>query len=275
MYERTPAIGASTSTVWFNRLGQVVRVDGWVFDDGAGIVPAAYSFAYDADGRLIEEHTKVEDLHWVYAQDQITRTSTLGGPWIYTLADGRAVHLEGPEDRPVEDRWILDYTYDSAARYTSNSGVGFYDAGQGVMKYAFGAQYTYDAQGRVATAHAMNSGTMSNYSFTYTESAGRLVIDVSGTSFGAQRWTYDFDTSHRVIRLEMGLGFGSQVNTYSYQDGQIDQVTTGQSSFTVRATGSCPIPTVTTAPPPPLPIQWGANYISLSNESVFSFNNLH
>lgn len=276
VYQATPEGAVSTSTVWFNSLGQVIRVDGWFVNDSGDIVPAPYYFAYDSEGRLVEQKTIVDDIHYAYTPQQITQSSSLGGDWIYTLVDGRAVHLEGPEQQPPDQRWMIDYTYDSAGRYASRTGVGFYDAGKGIMKYSFAVQYSYDAQGRVASAQVMNSGVTSQYAFSYTETANQLVINVNQSvlSYG-QRWTYDFDASHRVIRAALNYGGGEYYDyTYSYMGNEIDEVNALSPARTVHATGSCAPPAPVTLPEPPLPIHWSANLVSLSHVSVFTFNNL-
>lgn len=279
VYERTPIIGTPSSTVWFNRSGQVIRVDGWFPAGDAGAVPAPYYLSYDDAGRLVEERTRTEDAHYIYTPEQIRRTSNLTGDDVFDLIDGRAVHYEGPEDVPLEDRWFTDYTYDGEGRLASEVGISFVAyPGSGTTKVPFESHNTYDAQGRVIASQGGQNGSMSSLLYSYTETADQLVVDIAVAQTSPlgnvplARRTFDFDASHRLVRAAVDQdldGVDDQVDTYVYRDGEIDEISTGPDGFTVRATGSCAPPAVTMAPALPLPIQWGANMASFSPESVF------
>ncbi len=150
-------------------------------------------------------------------------------------------------------------------------------AGQSRTRLPFESHYTYDAQGRVIAARG---DLRSSLAFTYTESADRLVVEIAVVldsptrNVPTARRTFDFDASHRLIRsaIDRDLdGVDDQVDTYVYDDGKITEIATGPDGFTMHATGACAPPTVSMAPAPPLPIQWGANTISFSGESAITY----
>jgi hypothetical protein len=271
----------ATSTLWFNPRGQVIRVDGWWVEDSGEIVPAPYYITYDDQGRLAEERSKVEVIGYLYAPEEITVRSNLGGNSTYTLVDGRAVHFEGPESAAPQDRLMTDYTYDDQGRLTSYSGVSFYDAGRGRTRYTFGRQYTYDAQGRAVTVRSMQDGISKEaYAFSYSQTPQQLRVEVK--TLGApepaiplQRWTYDFDADHRIIRSAVESNYPSYhevVDTYQYLDGEIDVRSSGRSFISTRANGACDPPVVVVSDRVPLPLRWWANYDALPNAAAEEFD---
>ena len=285
VYETTPPlhVGVSTSTLWFNGLGQTIRIDGRpVWHSGnTGLAP--YYITYDDQGRIVEERSDYGDVRYDYTPQQITQTSDTGPRVIYSLVEGRVAHSEYPADLPIEKRSVHDYTYDSAGRIASYSASFFPANGQGTMRVMFVALYTYDPQGRVVTHQLMKNGEITrSESLTYSETPDRLVIRVDDGS-SVERWTYDFDASHRVIRSAINYFVpfypsdlddpDDIVDVYSYLDGEIVE-SFPRSDGTIRATGACPPPAVVTAPVPPLPIGWYADYVSLSNAAASAFSSI-
>ena len=279
VYEVTPPfdVGVPTSTLWFNGLGQTIRIDGDFFGRN-GRMPAAYYVTYDDQGRIVEERGEYGDIRYDYTPQQITVTADRWPGEIYSLVERRVVHAESP-GVPVEKQLIRDYTYDSAGRLASYSVTDFHDEGEGTMKFVVAARYAYDPQGRVVTLQIMKNGKVrSSSSLTYSETADRLVITVDDGSLFPARWTYDFDASHRVIRSAVKFLFDTEdaagpddvVDVYSYVDGEIVESFPG-SDATIRAIGACPPPAVVVAPEAPLPIRLHAEHVSLSNEAAFAY----
>jgi YD repeat-containing protein len=253
----------ASGTLWFNEQHQVFRVDGGFpySDDDYG--PAAFYFAYDAEGRLEERRSPGEETHYAYSPQEIMLTSSLGFDWIFTLDAGRVAHVDGPVVRELNRHSESSYAYDTAGRITQWSGVTFYDLGSGPEPSPWDLHYTYDDHDRV-TAVTTSHGA---WTLTYMETPDRLVVTVDQTQYGEtvpfQRATYDFDANHRIIRSareDLSPSGGDYAMTYRYEDGVIEG-TLG--TVTYRATGDCEPPTLRFGPQLPLPLRWSANTISL------------
>lgn len=286
VYEMIPPldVGVSTSTLWFNGLGQMIRIDGLSSGPyrNSALVPTY--FTYDDQGRVIELRNESSDFRYDYTPQQITETSDRVTTQTWSLVDGRVVHSEYPTNLPVEKQSTQDYTYDSSGRIASYSSSFLLDVGQGPMRLMSVTQYTYDPQGRMVTLQYRENGELkASYSLTYAETTDRLVITADSGSSDLQRWTYDFDASHRVIRFginyyvdryfDSGSDPDDVVALYSYLDGAIVESSPG-SDRTVRATGACPPPTVVVAHQLPLPLRWDVNYVSLSDVAAAIFGSI-
>lgn len=265
----TPDVRPVTNMLWLDAGGRVIRLDGWDPDyQLQRYVPAPEYFAYDDQGRLIEQRDNASETHYEYAPQQIIVTSSAGDDSSYTLVDGRAVHLEGPLYLAPESRSKVDFTYDEQGRLTSIFQVGDHA----------GTQYTYDAQGRVTAMQQTRNGIVENaYTLSYTETPLQLIVKfqwTSALSAPRQRWTYDFDANHRIIRSAVDNnddGFDDVIDRYRYFDGEIDVDSNGRAHTATRAIGACDPPAVVVAPEPPVPLHWTTFKELVPNAAVEKF----
>jgi hypothetical protein len=142
--------------------------------------------------------------------------------------------------------------------------------------------YTYDAKGRILSFQSIaipDTGSASNYSFSYTETSDQLVVDVIDlhnprTPVIAQTWTFEFDASQRLVRDAVdddGDGSDDAWDDFRYLDGEIDVSSrTPDYDAVARAIGPCVPPSVVLAPGAPLPIQFQfmTSYRSLPNQAA-------
>jgi hypothetical protein len=272
--------GMSTSTVWLNRVSQVIRVDGYAWENRQ-FVPSPYYFDYDEEGRLLEVRASDYKIHYTYTPSQVMTTSKFGD-WLYDLVDGQVARVEGPEQLPPEQRLTIDYAYDDAGRIASRSrtSLEYSQAEQRDVQVHVQVDYTYDLQGRVRTLQERRDTTTRMYSFAYYEIPTQLVIDIDvhaqdgEIEYSHQRWTYDFDASHRITRIEHDNGFNVRTDTYSYEPGEIVAVSSSPVVSITRATGSCEPPIVVDGPKAPLPFRWSAASLSLPNMAPIEFGDL-
>ncbi len=212
--------------------------------------------AYDDQGRLVSLSGPTNGVtQYAYSADQIVSSgSTPDDNWVYLLENG-LVTAEGPTAAQA----TTDYTYDSSSRILMHTG--------GSDTYV----YTYDAQGRVATAISGYTGKA--VPFTYTETADQLTIgiDLGDTGIDAfvDTWVFNFDGSHRLIRAADDW---SGVN-YAYDDVASTITETpdpSSGSFSLRAVGACPaLSTAVPMPPLPLPLTWGDGGLSSALGEMF------
>jgi len=277
-----------TSTLWLDRSGLVIRVDGWGDADSGPYLelPAAYDLTWDAEGRLVTRHGRDYDIQFVYSAEQVlemysSRTVTRH------LVDGRDVRDEASPDPGTSRSWFAQQTYDAAGRLASHTD-GFTDLRSMIDSATYASVFTYDEKGRIASfqsRHTPDDGNSTNYSFSYTETADRLVVDVIDlrdprSPMIAQTWTFEFDASHRLVRDTVdsdGDGYDDAWDDFRYLDGEIDDIAhTAGFDSTTRASGACAPPSVVLAPTAPLPIQFQLTiqYRSLPNEAARALSNL-
>src|ERR1051325_11661853 len=247
-----PPIDLPTSTLWLDGLGRVIRVDGWEYDDEdfTRETPEAYDLMYDTAGHLAEVRSKHQDRQITYSADQILETYAPDATWTYQLIDGRVVHSDGPPDA-MGTRQTWDHTYDAAGRVASE----VYGHVNGTNYTWVGTdEYTYDAKDRILSSRSSGTaypgGELSNYSFSYTDTPDRVVVaitDLHGPNHPSlvQRWTFDFDASHRLLRDAVdgnGDGFDDFWDDFRYLDGEIDVSSRDRGDTTLRAVGACAAP---------------------------------
>jgi YD repeat-containing protein len=265
--EQSPPADVSTSTLWRDAAGRVIRVDGTWPEQSGDSYPIAYTFGYDDQDRLAGTRYQNHDLRYDYAPDRVVETDHDKDSWLWNLVDGRVSHEEGPPGVPSLMQNDVDYEYDASGRISRRFGGVLYDDGHGWMKGGFDRHYTYDAQDRVTMVVDGDRTT----TWTYTDSATQLVIQID-QSDGIQTTpylllTYDFDASHRIVRAAFDQSGDETVTTYTYLDGELDAAVSGTSvrPFSVRAVGTCDPPSLLLAPLSRLPLTWSAIYVHTPN----------
>lgn len=243
-----------TSTLWFNSLDQVIRIDGPALDDRETYLVAT-SLHYDADGRMIAQENPRGASTWTYSPDQIERTGWF--PGVMQLVDGRVTHQEFPTYKAPENRNVRDYTYDAAGRLVRYTEDNPYDAGQGMTTHSpWMTEYTYDQRGRVVSAKQANQEPVT---FTYYDAADRVTVGITSRGLGFRRWVYVFDADHRLVRHEVTFDDVTRYADYIYSEGVIEQ-RVGPYPYSVIATGRCDPPMPTFTPTLPLPVRSDASY---------------
>ena len=257
-----------TSTLWLDASNRVIRVDGWRFTDAGHRIPAAYDLTWDAEGRLVTLQGKDYDLLLVYSADEVLETSSAGGDAIiHHLVNGKDVRIESPPNPGSNQVSFTAQTYDAAGRLASqNNGVT--DLLHTRDTVTLTKDFTYDANGRLATFHSSDTRQFENskhYSFFYIESADRLIVNVIDihyppTPLLAQTWTFEFDANHRLVRNAVdrdGDGYDDFWDDIRYLDGEIDVDARAPDVGSVtHAKGRCDAPSVILAPVASLPIQF-------------------
>ena len=229
--------------LWFDSSNRLVQADGY---------DSSTTYEYDDQGRLQRSSNPTQTTTWTYEPTQITADSSGVGVFVLTLdADGRALHDEGPGTKS-------DYQHDANGRITSFSG----QRGR-TMPDSRSFQYTYDDQGRIASAA---SGSMPPTTYTYTETPGHLAIALGGTKIFDADYAFDFDSEGRVVSAGAGRD-GTQ--PYTYDGDTITMVT--NVGYEVDATGACAGPAATFGPSDPLPIRPFANVVTFMNPPAEDF----
>ncbi len=281
-YAPPPADATASCAVTVKQLGHVGHEELWFDSAGRPIQADGYGgsmiYAYDDQGRLASLKTADgSTVTWAYEPTQITEANSDGYTFIYNLcSDGRVTRWEGPEEVAAAERDVADYQYDAAGHITSVMGMGRYsDAPNGpVMIESFDDRYTYDAQGRLASAQQVDPQLEHGATtYTYTETPGHLVIQLASDIFQTRTYSYDFDASNRIIRAALddgGMPAASSV-TYSYVDDRITAITDDR-SYEVDTSGVCPGVSTAFGPRDPLVRNAATNVATLPNPAVDDFN---
>lgn len=257
VYEQTQFGNVTTSTLWFNSLDQVIRVDGLVYeDDGTSYLAPTYVH-YDAEGRVSAQEGPFGAFTWTYSPDQIVGRGQHNR--LMQLVDGRVVHAEFFTELAPNQREYRDYTYDGDGRIASYS--------QQTMKYDATYDYTYDETGRLVGVNDHSFEPLTT--LTYTNLDLQLKIDVAG--YKPQRWVLDFDEDQRLVRTEQDMGDFAQTFNYVYSDGVIEGTLEGGVDMRIVATGRCDPPALRTAPALPV-ATWEAIYARLLTPTEFFVN---
>lgn len=107
VYERTPFANVSKSTLWFDAVENLIRVDGVTAGDGGYYKPATFYLEYDGDGRLVSERGPDFEYRYRYFDDRIDEDYGDGEKWISQLVEGRIV-------RSADELGNFDeFTYDT------------------------------------------------------------------------------------------------------------------------------------------------------------------
>lgn len=246
IYERLTG-SIRQSTVYFDALNRMIQVDGYALDDDADAYRASYSFDYDEQSRLVRANGPYEDVRFTYSEQQIVATdANTNDEYAYDLADGRVTVYQGPLRLPEAERQRASFEYDSTGRITrrrSTNGSNSYDW-----------RYTYDDQGRLATA-ARDERTAT---IVYTEALQQMLVDVDtfdGLFTNRVRWTIDYDEDQRLKHIVIDPRPGY---SFTYSDGVWRETRDGGapgSPSSTTATGQCPPPALTFAPQPMLPLR--------------------
>lgn len=253
------------STLWYDANDRVIRIDG--YDDQTS--PAPYYFEYDSDGRITSQTRPDREHRYVYSPEEIEETIEESGSvatLIWQLVDGRAVHFAGPIEMPVERQVTRDYEYDEAGRVTKGA------VSKEGITYSY--EYTYDAQGRLATfVKNRNNWTdpISMITVAYSETGDQLTVVTTESrcvSGCTSSWTFTFDAYRRVTRVELFDPDGALIETaiYTYGSDVIhEEVQSASYHQEFVATGRCDPPQLWLNPPAPLPIPLYANYVTLQD----------
>jgi len=271
-----------TTTYWLDRRGQVIRVD-----DDIGVT---VDILRDDAGRLVDVRTvsvfaSASRTRYVYEHDRITEFVTFTDPianatTVIDLVDGRAMHQEGPLEKPPDERSTADYTYDSAGRLTSRRLVEVRFDGT----HTSSADYLYDARGRFFRANREIDGKKSVRLLSYTaDTASELAVEAFELGGGrVAQWSYSFDSERRIMGETLAQQLApldtDQTITFAYADAEIDEevsIAHPQSTFVertfVRAMGPCEAPQRVTMPPAPLPIALRAGQLHLIEPVTAAF----
>lgn len=241
--------------LWFDSSNRLVQTDGYDYST---------TYAYDDQGRLQSANTPRGTTIWTYDPTQITETTTNDGTFVFTLdANGRVLHYEDRDTSASPVGLKSDYQYDANGRITSRSGQTPYALSPDgpTMLHVYSFQYTYDDQGRIASAA---SGSMPPTTYAYTETPGHLTVGLSGTENGA--YEFDFDSDGRVVRAAAN-GFNQ---TYTYDGDSITMVT--NVGYELDATGTCTGPAATFGPEAPLPIRLDGDVVRFLDPPADDFS---